>query len=130
MEEREVITGYISNYIYESYDSMYKVCELVLENEATVIIVGSFPHLEDGLNYEFIGHMKKHPKYGQVTIAMERNNWKPDQWDLSWYSNEKREFKVIDEDFLCGYAKRLNRFKKELDLSLLSLNAEVENENG
>lgn len=73
---------------------------------------------------------KKHPKYGQVTIAMERNNWKPDQWDLSWYSNEKREFKVIDEDFLCGYAKRLNRFKKELDLSLLSLNAEVENENG
>ena len=65
MEEREVITGYISNYIYESSDSMYKVCELVLENEATVIIVGSFPHLEDGLNYEFIGHMKKHPKYGE-----------------------------------------------------------------
>ena len=73
---------------------------------------------------------KNHPNYGQVTIANERNNWKPDQWDISWYSNEKREFKVIDEDFLCGYAKRLNRFKKELDLTLLSLNAEVENENG
>ena len=43
---------------------------------------------------------------------------------------EKREFKAVDEDFLCGYAKRLNRFKKELDLALLSLNAEVENENG
>lgn len=73
---------------------------------------------------------KKHPKYGQVTIAREMNNWKPNQWDLSWYSNEKREFKVVDEDFLCGYAKRLNRFKKELDLTLLSMNAEVENENG
>lgn len=73
---------------------------------------------------------KNNPKYGQVTISSERNNWRHDQWDISWYSNEKREFKVVDEDFLCGYAKRLNRFKKELDLTLLSLNAEVENENG
>lgn len=73
---------------------------------------------------------KENPNYGQVTIANERNNWKTNAWDISWCSNEKREFKVVDEDFLCGYAKRLNRFKKELDLSLLSLNAEVENENG
>lgn len=72
---------------------------------------------------------KENPNYGQVTIAQERNNWKTDAWDISWCSNEKREFKVVDEDFLCGYAKRLNRFKKELDLTLLSLNAEVENEN-
>lgn len=72
---------------------------------------------------------KENPNYGQVTIANERNNWKTDAWDISWCSNEKREFKVVDEDFLCGYAKRLNRFKKELDLTLLSLNAEVENEN-
>lgn len=73
---------------------------------------------------------KNNPKYGHVTISMARNDWKPDAWDISWYSNEKREFKVVDEDFLCGYAKRLNRFKKELDLALLSLDAEVENENG
>lgn len=73
---------------------------------------------------------KENPNYGQVTIANERNNWKTNAWDISWCSNEKREFKGVDEDFLCGYAKRLNRFKKELDLSLLSLNAEVENENG
>lgn len=73
---------------------------------------------------------KKHPNYGQVTIAREGDGWKPNQWDLYWSSNEKREFKAVDEDFLCGYAKRLNRFKKELDISLLSLNAEVENENG
>lgn len=72
----------------------------------------------------------ENPKYGQVTISHGRNNWKHNAWDISWCSNEKREFKVVDEDFLCGYAKRLNRFKKELDISLLSLNAEVENENG
>lgn len=96
--------------------------------------------IEIGTKYIYIAHDfkifpnriddKKHPKYGQVTIANKRNNWKTDAWDIGYYSNEKREFKVVDEDFLCGYAKRLNRFKKELDLALLSLNAEVENENG
>ena len=64
METKEVITGYISNYIYESQDSMYKVCELTLVDLDTVVIVGSFPHLEDGLNYDFIGTYKEHPKYG------------------------------------------------------------------
>ena len=73
---------------------------------------------------------KKHPNYGQVTIARESDGWKHNEWDISWYSDEKIEFKAVDEDFLCGYAKRLNRFKKELDISLLSLNAEAENENG
>ena len=72
---------------------------------------------------------KKHPNYGQVTIARESDGWKHNEWDISWYSDEKIEFKAVDEDFLCGYAKRLNRFKKELDLALLSLTAEVENEN-
>lgn len=72
---------------------------------------------------------EEHPNYGQVTIARESDGWKHNEWDISWCSNEKREFKVVDEDFLCGYAKRLNRFKKELELTLLSLNAEVENEN-
>ena len=65
MEERKVVSGYIRNYIYESQDSLYKVCELVQEDDTTLIIVGSFPHLEDGLSYEFVGKMKKHPKYGE-----------------------------------------------------------------
>ena len=95
--------------------------------------------IEIGTKYIYIAHYfevipnriddKENPKYGQVTIAQERNNWKTDAWDIGYYSKEKREFKAVDEDFLCGYAKRLNRFKKELDLALLSLNAEVENEN-
>lgn len=72
---------------------------------------------------------ENNPKYGQVTIANERNGWKHNEWDISRCEKEKREFKVVDEEFLCGYAKRLNRFKKELDLALLSLNAEAENEN-
>ena len=93
-----------------------------------------------GTKYIYIAHNfeifpnkiddKNHPNYGHVTIANKRNNWKTNEWDISWYSDEKIEFKAVDEDFLCGYAKRLNRFKKELDLTLLSLNAEVENENG
>lgn len=73
---------------------------------------------------------KNLPNYGKVTIAQPAHNWRHDQWDIRWHSNEKREFRVVDEDFLCGYAKRLNRIKKELDLTLLSMNAEVENENG
>ena len=69
MEERMVVSGYISNYIYESQDSLYKVCELTKEDDTTLIIVGSFPHLEDGLNYEFVGTMKKHPKYGEQFLV-------------------------------------------------------------
>ena len=65
MEEKTVITGTIDNYIYEASDSLYKVCELVLEDNSVVIIVGSFPRLDEGLNYEFSGHFKEHPKYGK-----------------------------------------------------------------
>lgn len=43
---------------------------------------------------------KKHLNYGQVTIAQESDGWKHNEWDISWYSDEKREFKVVDEDFL------------------------------
>ena len=32
---------------------------------------------------------KKHPNYGQVTIAQERDGWKHNEWDISWYSDEK-----------------------------------------
>ena len=63
--EKTVIIGYISNYIYTSNDSLYKVCKLVTADDDEVIIVGSFPRLEDGLNYEFVGEMKNHPKYGE-----------------------------------------------------------------
>lgn len=63
--DKEVIVGYISNYIYTSSDSLYKVCRLVTAEGDEITIVGSFPRLEDGLNYEFVGVMKEHPKYGE-----------------------------------------------------------------
>ena len=122
--------GFIrATYYYYSKDKYWTVPAL-LDYHAPISI---------GTKYIYIAHDfevlpnriddKENPNYGQVTIANERNNWKTNALDISWCSNEKREFKVVDEDFLCGYAKRLNRFKKELDLSLLSLTAEVENEN-
>ena len=65
MEEKTIITGTINNYIYESAESLYKVCELIDDNDNEVIIVGSFPRLSEGLNYEFCGYYKEHPKYGK-----------------------------------------------------------------
>ncbi|MBQ2471155.1 MAG: hypothetical protein II508_01000, partial [Acholeplasmatales bacterium] len=91
MEDRQVITGYISNYIYESSDSMYKVCELVMENDETVVIVGSFPHLEDGLNYEFVGRMKEHPKYGEQFLveSYQKSNAFSKEGLIHYLSSEK-----------------------------------------
>lgn len=62
---KEVLVGHIANYIYTSTDSLYKVCKLITNDDDEVIIVGSFPMLEDGLDYEFVGEMKNHPKYGE-----------------------------------------------------------------
>ncbi len=64
MEEKTIITGTIENYIYES-DSSYRVCEITLDNDESVVIVGSFPRLDEGLSYEFSGVYKEHPKYGK-----------------------------------------------------------------
>ena len=69
MEEKETIIGVIDNYIYESKDSLYKVCELILEDESTIIIVGSFPRLDEGLAYEFRGYFKEHTKYGRQFVV-------------------------------------------------------------
>lgn len=92
MEERKVVSGYISNYIYESQDSLYKVCELTLdENDATLIIVGTFPHLEDGLSYEFVGKMKKHSKYGEQFFveSYQKSNTFSKEGLIHYLSSEK-----------------------------------------
>jgi len=69
MNEKVVVTGYIDRYIYSSNDSLYKVCAIILEDETELIITGSFPVLEDGLNYEFVGQIKNHPKYGEQLVV-------------------------------------------------------------
>lgn len=65
MDEKTIITGTIDNYIYESSESLYKVASLIDKDDNEVIIVGSFPRLDEGLSYEFSGAYKEHPKYGK-----------------------------------------------------------------
>ena len=65
MNEKVTVTGYIKNYIYTSDESLYKVAVVATTEADEVIIVGSFPRLEEGLNYDFIGEFKNHPKYGR-----------------------------------------------------------------
>ena len=38
-------------------------------DEEEIVIVGSFPRLEEGLNYEFRGYMKEHQKYGEQFVV-------------------------------------------------------------
>ena len=65
MENKEILIGSIDHYIFMSEDSLYKVALVVTEEDEEVLIVGSFPVLEEGLNYEFVGIYKDHPKYGR-----------------------------------------------------------------
>ncbi len=62
--EKEIVEGYISNYIFESEDSLYKVVKVTTIDNDDVIVVGNFPRLLDGLNYRFIGQYKDHTRYG------------------------------------------------------------------
>ena len=63
--EKSVVEGYILNYIYEATDSLYKVCKIMTKDDEELTIVGSFPRLEDGMTYKFIGQMNEHPKFGR-----------------------------------------------------------------
>ena len=99
------VTGYIENYIYQSSDSLYKVCSLITADEE-LVIVGSFPRLEEGLNYDFVGEFKEHPKYGRqlaVTSYAKSKSYTKDGL-ISYFSSdkfygigEKLAIKIIDE---------------------------------
>ncbi len=58
------LSGEIKNYIYENDESMYKVAKIISEDDE-IIITGSFPHLDEGLTYDFLGYYKDNPKYGR-----------------------------------------------------------------
>lgn len=64
-EKKEVLIGAIDHYIYTSDDSLYKVAKIITQEDDEVLIVGNFPPLEEGLNYEFVGVYKEHPRYGR-----------------------------------------------------------------
>lgn len=63
-DQKKILIGVIQNYLFQSEDSLYKVAKIYTEEEDEQIIVGSFPPLEEGLPYEFVGYYKDHPKYG------------------------------------------------------------------
>ena len=63
-KELQKISGEIINYIYENEDSMYKVAKL-MQDENEIIITGAFPHLDEGLIYDFVGYYNDNPKYGK-----------------------------------------------------------------
>ena len=88
--EKKRIVGYISNYIYESQDSLYKVCKLITDDEE-LTIVGSFPHLEDGLSYEFIGDFRSNLKYGEQFFveSYSRSNSISKEGLIEYLSSEK-----------------------------------------
>lgn len=64
-KELEKISGEIANYIYENDDSMYKVAKLIIDEDNSITITGSFPHLDSGLIYDFVGYYVENPKYGR-----------------------------------------------------------------
>ena len=88
--EKKRIVGYISNYIYESQDSLYKVCKLITDDEE-LTIVGSFPHLEDGFSYEFIGEFRSNLKYGEQFFveSYSRSNSISKEGLIEYLSSEK-----------------------------------------
>ena len=88
-KDLKTITGEITNYIFESEDSMYKVAKLDTE-DGEITITGSFPHLDEGLTYDFIGHFKEN-KYGHQFAVETYNKSKSFSKDglISYLSSDK-----------------------------------------
>ncbi len=63
--EKVKIKGQIITYIYEKSDSTYRIARIKTDSNKKLTIVGNFPHLDEGLSYEFVGEIKKHINYGE-----------------------------------------------------------------
>ena len=63
--EKIKVNGQILSYIYENKDNNYRIARIKTDKGARLTIVGYFPHLEEGLSYEFVGEIKKHINYGE-----------------------------------------------------------------
>ena len=89
--KEETIVGYIDKYIYTSEDSNYKVAHLILKDKSEVSITGSFPMLNEGLEYEFTGSYKEHLKYGRQFIvkSYQRSEKMDKQGIISYLSSDK-----------------------------------------
>ena len=69
MDDKITVTGHLDSVIYESPDSLYKVIKIITTDNKELMVVGSFVSIEEGLNYDFVGVMKTHPKYGEQLQA-------------------------------------------------------------
>ena len=139
------ITGQITNYIFESQDSLYKVCEIET-TDGEVTIVGSFPHLDEGLSYQFFGYMKD-TKYGEqfyVESYQRSDNFTKD--GLISYLSSDRFYgvgiklatnivdtlglsalsKIIDNPNVLDDVKGLNSTKKQIIYESLKANYQAE----
>ena len=88
-KELKTITGEITNYIFESEDSLYKVAKLDTA-DGEITITGSFPHLDEGLAYDFTGYFKEN-KYGLQFQVQSYNKSKSFSKDglISYLSSDK-----------------------------------------
>lgn len=135
MDEKQKVTGHVENYIYQSTDSSYKVCKIITNKNKELIIVGNFIKLETGLDYDFIGSIKNHPKYGEqffVESFMKSNSFTKEGL-VSYLSSEKFYGigaklalnivetlgndcinKIIDDPTILDNVSGLSKVKKEL----------------
>ena len=145
MDDIKSITGQIINYIFESQDSLYKVCEIETA-DGEVVIVGNFPHLDEGLFYQFFGFMKE-TKYGeqfQVESYQRTDNFTKE--GLISYLSSDRFYgigiklatnivetlglnaltKIIEDKNSLDQVKGLNETKKEIIYESLKNNIQTE----
>ena len=106
MEESKVLTGFISNYIYSSEDSLYKVCKLETSDDS-FIITGSFPILDEGLLYDFVGKFIQHSKYGEqfMVESYSKSNTFTESGLILYLSSEK--FKGIGKKLATNIVEAL-----------------------
>lgn len=145
MDDIKSLTGQIINYIFESKDSLYKVCEIETA-DGSVVIVGNFPHLDEGLFYQFFGFMKE-TKYGeqfQVESYQRTDNFTKD--GLIAYLSSDRFYgiglklatniveklglnalsKIIEDKNVLDDVKGLNSTKKDIIYESLKNNIQTE----
>ncbi|MCR5647198.1 MAG: ATP-dependent RecD-like DNA helicase [Acholeplasmatales bacterium] len=84
------LSGEIKNYIYETDESMYKVAKII-SDENEIIITGAFPHLDEGLTYDFLGYYKDNPKYGRQFFVQSYSKSESYSMDglISYLSSER-----------------------------------------
>ena len=69
LNEKIKVTGQVTSYVYEKEGNNYRIARIKTDKDKKLTIVGYFPHLEEGLNYEFVGTLHKHINYGEELVV-------------------------------------------------------------